>query len=170
MPPPVEVTHLPVRHSIHALREIAEQTGLKPLSQIAGQPGVQAVYRVTVCYGDGRAPDSVATLVQQRATDPELAVVYQGLFDHRPLTHPIDSRRYQAWVLALQKARFDRLADQPNIPFYGIDLWLVERAAGSFLKGVIIAPQVASDAAESSYTTVVRAVETYLPEALRQVG
>lgn len=154
-----------MEHHAHALREIAESVGLEPVQQIARQPGIKGVYRVTVRFVEGQARNSAATLCRFVVGDTVLAVVYQGMFHHKPLTHPIPSPRYEAFETALQQVGFDRMSDQPNVPFYGADLWLVERAAGSFLKSVICAPRTALN----PHVAVVQAVQYYLPEAVRQV-
>jgi hypothetical protein len=75
------------------------------------------------------------------------------------------TRRAQSFVRTLQKTGFDRLPDQPDAPYFGVDLWLVERAAGNFVKSVIIAPSKV----RPPYTAVVNAIDGYLPEALREI-
>jgi hypothetical protein len=94
-----------------------------------------------------------------------MEVRYVGAFQEKPLFHVIELDRYEAFMRALQKVRFDHLTDQPGLPAHGIDLWLVERAAGSFSKSIILSPKHA----EGQYATIVDAVKTYLPEALRAV-
>ncbi len=147
------------------LREVANRCGLSPVKPIARQPGVRGVYRVTVYYGDARARNSVGTLVRGALGNPTMEVVYHGRFDHRPLVYTLDADRYEAFALALQKTGFDRLPDQPHIPFYGVDLWLVERAAGEFLKSLVLAPSIV----RQPYTTIVNLIDHYLPEALREI-
>jgi hypothetical protein len=46
-----------------------------------------------------------------------------------------------------------------------VDLWLLERAAGSFNHSVVIAPALA----QGAYNTLAACVKTYIPEALREV-
>ncbi len=61
---------------------------------------------------------------------------------------------------------FDHLPDQPDLPGYdATDLWLVERAAGTFAHSVIVAPDLARD----QYARLVNAVKHGLPAVLRQV-
>ncbi len=148
------------------LRVIADRTGVLPLQKVARQPGVQAAYRISVHYYDKRACDSAATLWRLTSEDERtLEVRYVGAFHEKPLYHSIDLEQYQAFIHALQKVRFDHLRDQPGLPAHGIDLWLVERAAGSFYKSVILAPKYA----EGSYAAIINAVQIHLPEALRAV-
>lgn len=150
----------------YILRVIADRTGAAPLPKIALQPGVQAAYRISVHYYDKRACDSVATLCRYTSEDERtLEVRYVGAFHEKPLFHSIELERYEAFMRALQKVHFDHLPDQSGLPAHGIDLWLVERAAGSFSKGIILGPKYAAGA----YAAIVEAVKTHLPEALRSV-
>jgi hypothetical protein len=147
------------------LRTIAEQVDVLPVSKVALQPGVKSVYRLTVRYHDRRAYDSVATLIQKGASGAALEVVYRGLFHHKPLILQIEADRFDAFFASLQKAGFDRLGDQQNIPPHGVDLWLLERAASSFVKSVIIAPELTAHV----YARLVYEINQYLPEAIKQI-
>jgi hypothetical protein len=149
----------------HILRSIAEQLGCPPVKQVAAMPGIQAVYRVTVHYPDMRASDAVATLVHTRTQDTVLETIYRGRFNNRPLRRQLDRSDYETFSRILTPTLFDRLPDQSDILFYGADLWLIERGAGSFVKGVIVAPQTAT----SVYSRILDAVRTYLPEAIREI-
>lgn len=147
------------------LRAIIEHAGVEPLADIAARPGVRAVYRLTAHYHDGRARDSVSTLVYRTGRGVQLETVIRVTFGGKPLVHPIPLGRYERLVAALHAVRFDDLADQPGLPPYGADLWLLERAAGSFSKSLILAP----DRAEGAHLALVNALRTDLPEALREV-
>jgi hypothetical protein len=150
----------------YVLRVIADRTGAAPLKQVALQPGLQAAYRISVHYYDKRACDSVATLCRFTSEDSRtLEVRYVGAFHEKPLFHQIELERYEAFMRSLQKIRFDHLTDQPGLPAHGIDLWLVERAAGSYSKSIILSPKYAAGA----YAVIVDTVKTHLPEALRAV-
>jgi hypothetical protein len=150
----------------YVLRVIADRTGAPPVNKIALQPGVQAAYRISVHYYDKRACDSVATVCRLTSEDERtMEVRYAGAFNDKPLFHTIELERYEGFMRALQKVRFDHLADQTGLPAHGIDLWLVERAAGSFSKSIIISPKHAT----GQYATIVDAVKTHLPEALRSI-
>lgn len=149
----------------HILRGIAEQLSCLRVKDVAANPGVQAVYRVTIHYPDMRASDTVATLVYTSARKADLETCYRGHFNHKPLRRQLDVADYQAFSQQFAPGLFDRLPDQPDILFYGADLWLIERGAGNFVKSVIIAPQTATD----SYGKLLGAVRTYLPEAVREI-
>jgi hypothetical protein len=150
--------HLPL------LRGVAQRIGLATVAQMARRPGVQAVYRVTVHYFDGRACDSVATLCKTAANDMTFEVHFQNALGGKPLTPLITPARYDEFVKALQNIRFDRMSDQLNLPSTS-DVWLVERAAGTFTHNVLVAPEAAID----SHARLVNAVKNGLPEALRVV-
>jgi hypothetical protein len=149
----------------HILRRIAEQLGCPPVKDIAAKPGIKAVYRVTVHYPDMHASDTVATLVHTGTGSAVLETLYRGHFNNRPLRRHLDMSDYQAFSRIFTPILFDRLSDQPGILFYGATLWLIERGAGSFAKGVIIAPQTATEV----YSKLLDAVHAYLPEAVREI-
>ena len=149
--------HLPM------LLRIAERIGLPTTAQMARRPGVQVVYRVTAHYHDGRACDSVATLLKSVADGITLEVHFQNALEGKPLTPEIPPSRYDDFVQALQNIGFDHMTDQPNLP--NADLWLVERAVGTFTHSVVVAPDSATD----HYARLVNSVKNGLPEALRQV-
>jgi hypothetical protein len=92
--------------------------------------------------------------------------VYRRALDQKPLRYHLDDERYHQWVSALQGLRFDQLPDQPDLPPYdSLDVWLIERAAGTFYHGVILAPATAQDI----YARLVNAVKHGVPEVLREV-
>jgi hypothetical protein len=147
------------------LRAIAQHSGQPSLREVAASAGIQAAYRVSIHYHDRRARDSVATLTFSRINGAQLMVVFLGALGHKPLTHPLAPSRYDACVRAFQMMRFDNMTDQPGIPLHSADLWMVERAAGSYVKSVILAP----DTAHGTHGLLVDTVKEYLPSALRTV-
>jgi hypothetical protein len=150
----------------YTLRAIADYLGLEPLKRIARRPGVRAVYRVTIYHHDRRALDSVATLHRDSPNQAILSLVYEGMFHSKPLIHNISPERYEAFMLALQKHHFDHMPDQPGMPLYGLDFWMIERAAGTFVKSVIVAPHTAN----GLHAELVTTIKTHLPEALREIA
>ncbi|MBZ0298774.1 MAG: hypothetical protein K8J31_03490 [Anaerolineae bacterium] len=146
------------------LRGITERMGLPPIRTLCKEPDVLGVYRITVDYYDRRAHDSCATLVIRRS-GAQLAMHYQRAFDQKPILYPIATIQLEAFSHALQTLKFDTLSDQPEIPLYGLDFWMVERAAGTFVHSVIISPQTAP----GRHADLVRAIQTHLPEALRLI-
>ena len=147
------------------LRAIADQMGLSSTRQIAQSPGVSAVYRLTVRYHDRRAADSVATVRRMGWGETTLEIHYRGLFNHKPVITPLEPTRYEAFAAALRSIHFDSLPDQQNIPPHGVDLWLLERGAGTFNKSVIIAPELTGGV----YAKLAYLVGSTLPEAVREV-
>jgi hypothetical protein len=152
--------------SFHAptLLAIAARCGLPTVAALARRPGMRGVYRVTVSYYDRRAKDSVTTLTQPGLT-PHLELVFDGAIG-KPLQHTFAPERLRAFADALFSVGFDTLKDAPNLPAPGKgDVWLIERAAGSFAHGILLAP----DGATGPYARLVNAVRHGLPEALRRV-
>lgn len=148
------------------LRSVAEQMKLPPITEIARAPGVQDVYRITMHLYDGRACNSVSTLRRSLADGAVLETVYQRALLQKPIIHRIDADRCREFVTALTAIGFDKLPDQPNLPAYhSTDLWLIERAAGTFYKSIILAPELAQE----TYARLVNAVKHGLPETLRMV-
>jgi hypothetical protein len=145
------------------LTNIVEQMKLTPLEKLALQPGVRAVYRLTIRYHDRRAHDSVATLVRTSANGATLEIVFRGRFDQKPLSSKVTQADYEGLVAGFQKVNFDKLGDQPKLMSYGEDLWMWERAAGTFHKSVLLAPE----GAEGVYWQLVRLAWTHLGEAVR---
>lgn len=148
------------------LRAIGERLRQEPVKRIIKAPVLQAVYRVTVYYHDRRALDSVATLCEMAQGDPELTMVFRGIFDERPIKRTIPRQRYEAFTQALQRLRFDHLKDPPGLPQGGTDLWMIERAAANFIHSVIVTPEIST----GIYAELVNTIRTHLPEVLRMIS
>jgi hypothetical protein len=150
------------------LRFIAVRLAIPELEAAVRQPGVAECLRVTIQYHDGRHPDQVATLTKLQSVSPiRLAVHYRRAND-RPLVldYTVESERFTALNAALRKLGFDKLDDFPDIPWYGADLWLVERAAGTFHHDIILAP----DTATGCHAEIVRLIREHLREATRAIN
>lgn len=152
------------RHAF-TLRAIASRCGLEPVRQIAREPLNRSVYRLTIAYHDRRFLESVATLRHYGPESVELTLVYEQGFQQKPIRHAIPKARFAEWELGLKQRRFDALRDQPKLPLYGVDLWLLERAAGAFVTSVIFAPALA----EGPHADLCAFVQAHLPEATRQL-
>lgn len=146
------------------LHGIVDRAGLPSSHQVAQLPGVRAVYRIIVHHDDLRAADSITTLKRSGPEDAVLEVVYVGHFGHRPIVRRLTLNAYQALADHFLKLNFDKLGDQ-DIDYYHLDLCMVERAAGSFTRSVIFAPQKAAGV----YLSLYQLIQTYMPEALREV-
>ncbi len=150
----------------YVLRSIAERVGAAPLRQAALEPGIRAVYRVTVHYDDRRACDAVVTLRRSGIETASVEVLYDGRFGHKPIVRQLTVPAYEQFTTALQKLRFDHLPDQPRLPFFNADLWLIERGMGTFYHSIIAAPQ----GAEGDYASLLHQIRTTLPEAVREIA
>ncbi|MBC7813781.1 MAG: hypothetical protein H7175_21670, partial [Burkholderiales bacterium] len=73
-------------YSVHNLHSVSESIGVRTLSDIARQPDMRALFRLTIKRSDINLRDSVATLCHARLGGTQLEVVYWGLFKHKPLT------------------------------------------------------------------------------------
>ena len=147
------------------LRAVAERMGLSSVREDLKAPDVLGIYRLTIYYHDRRALDSCATLIDRRSEGAQLSICYRGLFNQTPIVHAIPDDRYQQFVQMLQRLRFDHIADQPRMPLYGLDFWMIERGAGGFVRSVIVAPQTA----EGVHADLVNTIKDHLPEALRAI-
>lgn len=151
------------------LRMIAERLHLLPLDKLIRAPGIGEGCRLTIQYHDGRLPDQVATLLisQAQAGQAQFSVSYRAP-SGKPLsvTPVLPIERARAVTAGLRSLGFDRLDDMPDLPWRDADLWLVERAVGSFSRDLVLAPQQAS----GPYIAVVALFSTQLWEALRPLN
>jgi hypothetical protein len=150
------------------LRLIALRLRVPELAVVAHQPNVTEAFRVTVQYHDARHPDQVATLVRGRAEEgARLSIAYRRASGHHlALDFRIDKARFETFRAAMKQLSFDRLEDFPDIPWYGADLWLIERASGSFHHDVIIPPGEASGV----HAEIVVLIRQHLREAVRAIN
>lgn len=144
---------------------IAERIGLPSIRQLSTKPECITIYRITVYSVNRQLRNSVATLVHARLQKLMLEVVYEGLFQHKPLRYEILQERFSAFVQATRRANFDKLQDQRNLPLHSPILWLLERASGGYYKTVLFTPQIP----EKPYSILVNAIDDYLPESIREV-
>ena len=146
------------------LRFLAVRLHQPEIGEIARRPGVNAVYRVTIQYHEGCHPDQVATLVCMQDGTAVLTVAYRRA---KPtvLAYQMAADHCRALDSALRQIGFDGLDDQPDLPLLGVDFWLIERAAGSYLHDVVLAPALA----EGPYAALAAAVQTHLRQAVRAI-
>jgi len=134
-------------------------------AQVALQPGVQSVYRITCYYPHDLPPNSVATLVSSRTGPPTLTVARESMTP-QVNAHTLDLGQFRALTSAFSTLRFDKLEDQPDIPAQGVRLWLVERAAGGFSKSVLLSPQPATGV----HQNLIYRLHEALPQAIEPSG
>ena len=149
-----------------SLRIIATRLRLRPLRQIIRQPGISEAFQLTIQYHDGRYPNQVATLTRAHTNAIVLEVVYrQG--DGPPVCrYEFALERFRAFDRALRRLGFDSLDDQPDMPIAGVDLWLMERASGSYARDVVLAPTSAS----GPYAALWEACLLHMREAIQTIS
>lgn len=148
------------------LRLIALRLSLPELELIVRQPEVIESFRLTIQYHDGRCLDQAATITKLRGAPVavRLNAAYRRNND-RPLAYDftLDPAKFDAYRMALRKLNFDKLDDPPDIPWRGADLWLLERASGTFHHDLIIAP----DSASGVYAEIAALTRAHFPQAVR---
>ncbi|MHB8627818.1 MAG: hypothetical protein ACYDBJ_10340 [Aggregatilineales bacterium] len=151
-----------------ALRLIALRLNVPPIESVARTPGTSEAYRVTVQYLDGQHPDQIATLTlgQSSADSAKLSVHYRRA-DGRPLvlTPLILPERARMFATELRIFGFDQLDDMPDLPWRGAEMWLIERAAGAFVRDLVLSPGMA----QGVYGQIAALVREKLSEAVRPI-
>ncbi len=147
------------------IRLIATRLRQEELREITRRPGVNEAFRVTIQYHDGRHPNQVATLTRGHGGACSLLVVYDKPNKDVRFTYEVEADRYTALLRALRRLKFDTLDDQPDVPYLGVDLWLVERASGSFYHDIVLSPEDA----RGFFRELILAIREHLPEALRPI-
>ena len=138
--------------------------GLADLSTVARGSGVISVLQVTVYQGRQRRRHSVARVVESQLGGMELTVAYEGV-DLSALRMPLEAAQLQQLHAALDSARFGKLGDQPDLILDDAPLWLVQRAAGTHLHSVILAP----NRPVLPWSRIVNAIDACLPAAVREL-
>lgn len=149
---------------VDPIRLMAVRLGQGELKHMTQEPGIHEALRVSIYYHDERAPGSVATLRRGPGDECPLQVAYDKLPDPVYFDLKVPVQRYHDLLMALRRAKFDSLDDQENVPYMGVDLWLVERIAGSFYHDIILAP----GSAGGHHREVMIAIKKLLPESVRQ--
>ncbi len=147
------------------LRLVAVRLGLPTLSEVVRRPGINEAYRVTILYREARHPAQVSTLTHARDGSAWLEVVYKRTHHHPAFEYPLTADQYRSFDLALRKLSFDRLGDQPNLPYIGVDLWLIQRAAGSYCHDLVLSPE----SPPGVYGWIMDMVKERLPQAVRAI-
>ena len=145
--------------------QLASDLGFVGILQIARGAGVMSVLQVTAYYGERRIRHSVARVIEYQLGDVQLELVYEGFNRHRPLHLTVERDRLEKLANSLRQVRFDNLIDQDRLSYTDRSLWLIQRVAGTYSHGVIVAP----DNPQLPYSSIVNAIDEYLPEAIREV-
>lgn len=149
----------------YLLRDVVEKIGLPPVKDLIKQPGMRVVHRVTLHYHDFRFRDTVATITRGIDNIARLDVYYYGRFEHKPLKRTFDDIDYERFSQVFQNIKFDKMTDQQKVSPFRVDLCMVERATGGFVKSIIFAPEKA----DGHYATLYNVISAYIPEAVREV-
>lgn len=144
---------------------LAGQLGLPDLGRAAGEAGVMSVLQVSAYYAERRVRHSVARVSEYQTGEIELQVVFQGVSLAEPLRLTVGRESMEKLDDVLLRVKFDKLGDQPALSYGERSLWLIQRAAGTHVHGIMVAP----DRPEAPYTTIVNAIDAYLPEAIREI-
>lgn len=147
------------------IRLIALRLKQDELRNLTQQPGINETFRVTIQYHSTDHPNQVGTLIRGHGGNCTLKVVYDKPGKDVYFTYPVEGERFQKLVMALRRARFDNMDDQPDVPFFDVDLWLVERASGSFYHDVVLSPE----SSRGFYRELVLAIREYMKEAVRPI-
>lgn len=145
--------------------QLAENLGFHNLKQVAGAAGVMSLLQVTAYYPGRQIRHSVARVIEYQLGEVDLQLVYENFNRHKPLRLTVPKDRFDKLVQTLRQAKFDKLRDQDGISFDERCLWLIERAVGAHSHSLIVAP----DKPQLPWSTIVNAVDDYLPGAIREV-
>ena len=148
-----------------SLYEVSANLGVPHIKTVAKQVGVISVLRITAYYPERKARHSVATLIERHQNQRHMEIVYEGFFNHKPVKLTVTRDNHEKVLDALQQARFDKLNDQPDLSYKDHSLWLIQRASGIYVHEVILAPDIPL----LPYSSIVNAIDAYLPESIREV-
>ena len=145
--------------------QLARSLGLPDLADAAGGAGVMSVLEISAYYAERRVRHSVGRIIEYQMGDIELRVAYEGVHLARTPRLVVDRARMEALNAVLLSARFGTLNHQAGLSYADRSLWLIQRASGPHAHGVMIA----TDRPELPYSTIVNAIDAYLPEAIREI-
>ncbi len=145
--------------------QLAGRLGLPDLERVAARAGVMSVLRISAYYAARRVRHSVAQVVEQQTGEIEMQLAYEGLSLREPLRLAVEQDNLEKLQAVLLELRFGKLDDQTHLSYNERSLWLIQQAAGTHLHSIMVAP----DRPELPYSTIVNAIDAYLPEAIREL-
>lgn len=148
-----------------AIYQLAGDLGFEDFNWAARQAGVMSVLQVTAYYLRARVRHSVARVIEYQLGEVEMLLVYEGFNRHKPLRLSVPKDRLEKLLGALRQAKFDAMRDQDGLSLTDRSHWLIQRGAGTYSHGVIVAP----DKAQPPWSSTVNAIRDYLPGAIREV-
>lgn len=146
------------------IRLIATRLGQGELKQLTNEPTVSEALRVSIHYHEEDAPNSVATLRRGHGDDCQLQVVYDKAPKPVKFEFEVAVDTYRELMKAIRQAKFDTLDDEENLPYFGVDMWLIERVAGSFYHDIVLCPT----SARGHHRELVLAMKELLPQSVRK--
>jgi hypothetical protein len=145
------------------VKQIAERLELPELKQVVKEPTVSEAFRISIFYHQSRAPHSIATLRRGHGNVCQLQLIYDKSPRPAIVNFQIPLERYKQFLIGLRRAKFENLDDAENVSPLEGDVWLVERAVGSFYHNILLSPR-----SSGHHREVVLAVRESLPEAIRE--
>jgi hypothetical protein len=145
--------------------QLASRLGLPNLAEAARAAGVMGILEVSAYYAGRRVRHSVARVLEYQLGEIELQVAYEGVRLGAIPRIAIDETRMEKLNAVLLAVKFRSLRHQLDLSNDERSLWLIQQAAGSYIHGIMVAP----DRPEPPYSTIVNAIDDYLPEAIREV-
>ena len=144
---------------------LASRLGLTDLARVAARAGVMNVLQISAYYASRRVRHSVARVIEFQTGGIDMQLAYEGLSLEKPMRLALDNDSMERMQAVLLEARFRKLSDQAGISYDDRSLWLIQQAAGRHAHGILVAP----DRPELPYSTIVNAIDAYLPQAIREV-
>ena len=145
--------------------QLAGSLGFPDLAVVAGGAGVMSVLEISAYYAERRVRHSVGRVIEYQTGEIELRVAYEGVHLAKTPRLAVDRERMEALNAVLLSARFGTLSHQAGLSYKDRSLWLIQRASGPHAHGIMVAPE----RPELPYSTIVNAIDAYLPEAIREV-
>ena len=121
--------------------QLAGRLGLPELEQVARAAGVMNVLQVTAYYTERRVRHSLARVIEYQPGETELHVAYEGVNVGKPMVLPVERDRMEALNAVLLAVNFGRLSHQAGLSYGDQCLWLIQRAAGTHVYGIMLAPE-----------------------------
>lgn len=146
------------------IQQVLERLQQPDLRLVVRENLVSEALRISIVYQDAHAPTSIATLRRGHPKICELQVIYDRQPQPALLKYPLPSERYTALLIGLRRAKFDTLDDAEELSLLSQDLWMIERAAGSFYHSVLLSPTQM----RGHHRELVLTVREHLPEGIRE--
>ena len=145
--------------------QLASKLGLPDLARAARAPGAMAILEISIHYAARRLRHSVARVIEYQLGDIALQVAYEGVRLGTIAQISLEPARIEKLNAVLLAVKFGGLEHQPALSHDDRCLWLIQQAAGAHIHGVMVAPE----RPDPPYSTIVNAIDDYIPEAIREI-